>query len=266
MRENDLHIKNAKKHKAKAVTITVLAHAGVLLLCIFLIAFTIEDPPPGEQFVAVEFADLGNVAQASGDVETEVPSEVVEEVVEEAESAEVVEEVVESEPVETQEVSDIVIPEQEEVEEVEEVVEEEPVRTSEGAGLVASNAASGGGSEGTQEAGVGNEGEENGKIEGMGVVTKDFGAGLKGGEILTYPVITGDPKNSGSIRVKIYVDSEGNVTNPEIDYSHKETTLRDGHSIALALKSAKTAKFKFDTPIQPHQKRPGHITFFFKLE
>lgn len=271
MTGNELHIQNAKKHKAKAATITAVLFAAVLLLCFFLTAFTIQDPPPGDQFVAVEFADIGNVEQASGQTESEVPSEVVEEVIDEPVEAQPVE-TVETPVVEeivTQENSDVVIPADEEVEEVDDQPSEEEIRRQEQQERINSlfsNSDSGGGSQGSQDVGAGNEGAEDGKIEGTGVVTKNFGSGLKGGKIKTYPTITGKPKSDGSIRVKIFVDSQGNVTDAEVDYSHKETTLSDGHSIALALKSAKTAKFEYHTPIQSFQKSPGYITFYFKLE
>ena len=58
-----------------------LSFSGVVVACFFLVTFTKSIPPPGEQYVAVGFADLGDVENAAGDVESEVPSETVEEVV-----------------------------------------------------------------------------------------------------------------------------------------------------------------------------------------
>ena len=72
-----------------------LLFVGVLALCFFLTAFTIQDPPPGEQFVAVGFADLGSTEEAAGNVESETPSEVVQEAEEEAVAASEPEPVVE---------------------------------------------------------------------------------------------------------------------------------------------------------------------------
>lgn len=266
MSGSDLHIKNAKKHKAKAITITVLSHAGVLLLCIFLIAFTIENPPPGEQFVAVEFADLGNVSQATGDVESEVPSEEVQEVVEEAESAEVVEEVVETEPLETQEISDIVVPEEVEeevIEEVDEVVEEETVRTTQAAEMIANNSDSGGGSSGTQEAGSENEGVEDGKIEGDGVVATDYGSASLGGDaMLVKPSLNADPERAGMVYVEITVNSEGKVIRATFDPVKSDVGSGATHLKELAEKAARSTVW--EKSAKP--RRSGYMTFNFKLE
>ena len=57
---------NASKHKRKAGILTAVIFVGILFLCFFLTAFTIQDPPPGEQYVAVGFADLGEVEDAGG--------------------------------------------------------------------------------------------------------------------------------------------------------------------------------------------------------
>ena len=72
-----------KKDRQKAAVLSALIFAGIVVLCFILTAFTIQDPPPGEQFVAVGMADFGNTYDAGGDNETEVPSEEVQEVVEE---------------------------------------------------------------------------------------------------------------------------------------------------------------------------------------
>ena len=41
-----------KRNKRQAAVLSGLLFAAVLVLCFFLTAFTIQDPPPGEQFVA----------------------------------------------------------------------------------------------------------------------------------------------------------------------------------------------------------------------
>ena len=109
-------------HKRKAGALTAFIFSSILLLCFFLTAFTIQDPPPGEQFVAVGFADLGDVDDAGGETETEMPSEVVEEVIEETESVKSVLEPVLTEEIVTEESSEMSVPVVEEVEEVEEAV------------------------------------------------------------------------------------------------------------------------------------------------
>lgn len=267
MTGNELHIQNAKKHKATAATITAVLFAAVLFLCFFLTAFTIQDPPPGDQFVAVEFADIGNVEQASGHTESEVPSEVVEEVIDEpveAQSIETVETPVVEEIV-TQENSDVVIPAEEEVEEVDDQPSEEEIRRQEQQERINSlfsNSASGGGSQGSQDVGAGNEGAEGGKIEGTGVVSGDFGtASLNGGSLLTPPRLSEKPKREGDLRMNIVVDSSGKVISAEYDAKH--ATFADSEHIRLAQIAAKTATFTSD-PTRP--RRTGFITIRFELE
>ena len=72
-----------KRNKRQAAVLSGLLFAAVLVLCFFLTAFTIQGPPPGEQFVAVGFADLGSTEEAGGVTESEAPSEVVQEAEEE---------------------------------------------------------------------------------------------------------------------------------------------------------------------------------------
>ena len=73
-----------KRNQKTAAGVAAFLFLGVLVACFFITAFTISNPPPGQQFVAVGFADLGDVEQASGDVDSEAPSEIVEDAVEEA--------------------------------------------------------------------------------------------------------------------------------------------------------------------------------------
>ena len=100
-----------KRNKRQAAVLSGLLFAAVLVLCFFLTAFTIQDPPPGEQFVAVGFADLGSTEEAGGVTESEAPSEVVQEAEEEeVAAAEPVPEVPEAaEEVATQEESEVAV-------------------------------------------------------------------------------------------------------------------------------------------------------------
>ena len=146
-----------------------------------------------------------------------MPSEVVEEVVEEAESIENLEEPVVAEEVVTQDVSDVAIPDEVEEEVVEEVVEESQ-KVSIGAALSVNNAASGGGGSQGDSQGVGNQGDEDGKIEGSGVVTGDFGSAyLDGAGMLNPPSLNEKPAEEGLIRMKIVVNSEGKVISAAYD-------------------------------------------------
>ena len=259
---NILHESNEKKQKVRAGVITGIIFSGVLLLCFFLIAFTIPDPPLGEQYVAVGFANLGSVDDASGTTESETPSEVVEEVIEEVVSAPSITDPVVTEEIVTQEISEIAIPvQQTEVEEEKPVVEPEPVRVSAAANLIRSDATSGGGgSQGSSES-VGNQGDEDGQIEG--VVSGDFGdASLDGGTLVNAPRLKEKPKKKGVIRIDIKVDSNGKVLSAKFD-GGLNSTLYDAEHIRLAREAALSATFSPNASIP---RRSGFITIRFELE
>ena len=261
---NILHESNEKKQKIRAGVMTGIIFSSVLLLCFFLIAFTIPDPPLGEQYVAVGFADLGSVTDAAGETESETPSEVAEEVIEEAVSAPSIVDPVVTEEIVTQEISEISIPvQQTEVEEEKPVVEPEPVRVSAAANLIRSDAASGGGgSQGSSES-VGNQGDEDGQIEGSGVVSGDFGdASLDGGTLVNAPRLKEKPKKKGVIRIDIKVDSNGKVLSAKFD-GGLNSTLYDAEHIRLAREAALSATFSPNASIP---RRSGFITIRFELE
>jgi len=258
---NELHETNSRKHRRRASALTLVFFSLVVALCVFLTAFTIQDPPPGEQFIAVGFADLGSTDEGEGDTETEVPSEVVEEVVEEAVTEEVVAEPVVEEQVVTQETSEIVVPEEVVEEVVEEPVEETP-RESAGANLITNNASSGGGGSQGDSEGVGNQGDEDGKIDGAGVVFGDFGSfSLNGASMLSAPQLSEKPMKSGTVRINIVVDASGKVISAKFEAIN---SLRvDTKLTELARKAAMTTVFESDATTP---RRLGFITFKFELE
>ena len=257
---NILHKSNEKKQKIRAGVMTGIIFSGVLLLCFFLIAFTIPDPPLGEQYVAVGFANLGSVDDALGTTESETPSEVIEEVV----SAPSITDPVVTEEIVTQEISEITIPvQQTEVEEEKPVVEPEPVRVSAAANLIRSDAASGGGgSQGSSE-GIGNQGDEDGKIDGSGVVSGDsFDASLNDDSLVNAPRLKEKPKKKGVVRINIIVDSNGKVLSAKFDGGFN-STLSDDEHIRLAREAAMSATFSPNSSIP---RRSGFITIRFELE
>ena len=260
-------VSQEKRNQRQAAALSGFLFVGVLVLCFFLTAFTIQDPPPGEQFVAVGFADLGSTDEAGGDTDSETPSEVVQEAEEEEVAAsEPVPEVQEAaEEVATQELSEVAVnvkpdpdPEPE--------LDPEPVREDRTAHLFRNPgdpSAGGGGSQGSTQ-GKGNEGEEAGKIDGRGVVSGDFGdAMLNGGTIIGEPKLTERPQEQGTVRVNIVVDGSGKVIQASPNYQSAVTTLTDSYHVNLAMRAAKTAQFTAD-PTKP--RRTGYITIRFDLE
>ncbi len=260
MSKKSLHEINSKKHERKAALLTFLCSSSIGVLCFFLIAFTIQDPPPGEQYVAVDFAEIGDVEDAGGVTETEVSSEVVEEVIKEQEALESIQKPVQAEKVVTQENSEMAVQEV-----IEEVVEQEhPVeeseRVSQGANLISNFANSGGGSQGNSE-GAGNQGAEVARIEGTGLVTGDFGSAfLNGGNLVNPPKLNEDPKKEGVVRINIIVRGDGTVKSPT--YDAKNSTIADSRHVGLAKTAALTATFTTSTL----PARSGYIDIRFELE
>ena len=58
-----------KRRERKAFLVTMVTYAALIGACVFLVAFTMETPPPGQQFVAVGMADFGADQEAAGDRE-----------------------------------------------------------------------------------------------------------------------------------------------------------------------------------------------------
>ena len=253
-----------KKDRIKAAILAFFSFAGVIMACFFLVAFTKSIPPPGDQFVAVGFADIGDVDKAAGEVESEVPSETVEEVVQP--------EVSQSEPVESSAVEEVVTQEQSDVSVTKppETVKEpdpepEPTRSVDSRLSNAFSAlaqSGGGGSEGASAQGTGNEGAENAKIDGRGVVSGDEGDfDLDGGSIVGRPIQNETPRKEGVVRVKILVDKYGKVSQATYDGAGSNTA--DSELIEMACRAARTTTW---TENLARPVRSGFVTIRFELE
>lgn len=258
-----------KKNRREAAILSGTLFFLVLALCFLLTAFTIQDPPPGEQFVAVGFADLGVTEEAGGETESETPSEEVQEAVKEVVASSVPDPVLEeaTEEVVTQESSEMMVdskpipkpdPDPE--------FEPEPVREDRTAHLFRNSdnpSTGGGGSQGATQ-GTGNEGEEAGKIEGRGVVSGDVGEGLVGGgSMLGDPRLDEKPQEAGTVRIRIQVDAAGKVISASPVYESILTTLTDSYHVKLAQRAAMTARFEGNAT---QNRRLGYITITFDLE
>ena len=255
-----------KKDRIKAGLLAFVSFAGVIVCCFFLVAFTKSIPPPGEQFVAVGFADAGDALTASGDVESEVPSETVEEVVQPETSQSESNVTSEIQEVVTQQNSEVAVPSNpNSVKPTEPDKQPEPERQVNSRLSNAFNALSqsgGGGSEGASESGKGNEGAENGRIDGRGVVTGNEGDYvLNGGRIVGFPIQEEIPHAEGVVRVKIVVDKHGKVTAATYDGTYSSTA--DTELIAMACRAAKTITWT-ENLVMPV--RTGYVIIRFELE
>ena len=253
-----------KSNRRKAGLLTSIIFSAVLILCFFLTAFTMSIPTPGEQFVAVGFADLGDSEQASGVTESETPSETVQEAVEPETAASEVVEASAVEEVVTQESSEVAAPSQPDpVKEPEPEPEPEPTASPALTNrLSALHSSGGGGSQGEAEDGTGNEGKDDGRIDGRGVVSGDNGDwSLEGGERIGKPMLDENPRIEGVVRVDIIVDKNGSVTSAIYDGKH--STISDSEHIQLAKRAALTAKF---APNLAKPVRLGFLNIRFELE
>jgi outer membrane biosynthesis protein TonB len=252
-----------ERRRRRAWVVSSLVYGLIAVGCVFITAFTLEIPPPGEQFVAVGMADFGQSQEAGGERETEVPSEVVEEVVAEQESAAEAPEVAEVENVATQEESEIELPVQEETPVDPEPIEDpDPEVSSQLANAFGAFTQSGGGGTQGENDGTGNEGVDDGKVEGRGVVTGDFGESLlEGGQMIGDPNLDELPEQEGVVRMIITVNKAGQVTDSR--YDPLNSTTSDSRLIALARRAAATARF---TTHPTKFARQGWIQFNFELE
>ena len=255
---NRHHADQERKERRKAAVFSTVTYVAILAACVFLVAFQEVTPPPGEQFVAVGMADFGNVEQAGGDRETETPSEEVEEVIEQ--------EVSEStggggpvEAVETQEASEVDVPTQEEVETPTEVEDPDPdPRFPRPLQRVQPDVQQQRRRRFRRPAAcTGNSGAEDGKIEGAGVVSGlATGELLDGGKMIGDPTLDRKPTEEGIVRMKVYVDKSGKVT--EAKFDPEFSTTSNNRLVQLAKEAALTATFE-SHPIKPT--RIGWIQF-----
>jgi len=84
---------------------------------------------------------------------------------------------------------------------------------------------------------------------------------LDGGKMIGKPNLSGKPEAEGVVRMKVYVDKNGTVT--EAKYDPEFSTTSNNRLVELARKAALTAKFE-SHPIKPT--RIGWIEFNFKLQ
>jgi len=245
------------KESRKAIVISLMVHVAILLLVFFCMAFRVPDPPLDSGTVSLSLADFGMDDKGSGEVESETVSD-NQSVEEEEQTTSVPTEEVAHEVI-TQEVSDVATPSSTS-ETVQETAPEQPQISSELDNILNQiNSSSGGASDGS-ESGTGNEGNEEGVIDGKGIFDGG-GWELAGRGMLGLPSLDESPTEEGTVVLNIFVDRTGKVIDTKRDYTASNTS--SDYLFRLAEKAAKTAKFNVKSDA-PH-KQKGSLTFIFKL-
>lgn len=249
-----------QKDRRKAMLLSVLIFLMVVAVCFFLTAFTIQDPPPGDQYVAIGMADFGDVLEAGGASESEVPSEEVSDQ-EQSQASETSEAATD---VATQTSSDV-------------SVSSSPKPTSKpkpdptpskelGSALDQLTKPSSGGGKGDQQGG-GDQGDLSGQIGGTGVNQGDLdgkGWSLGGRTQGVKPTIKDPFNEEGIVVVDIVVNQKGEVVRATANIEHSLTNTPSSALHRLAEKAAKSARFNQDFSANVEQK--GAIVIRFVLE
>lgn len=256
----------ARKDRRTAKVLSGIVFGIILLLCFFLTAFTITDPPPGERYVAVGMADFGDVVTAGGDDESEIPSEEVQEVVDREVSQPTPTESTPQE-VTTQESSDVSVPTSPSPQpDPTPDPEPDPQPSDALSQALQQIGQSGvGGSQGDTE-GTGNQGDKDGQIDGMGVVQGDGGDNfsLSGRSQLAKPRIEEAFAEEGVVVVDIWVNRNGDVVRAVANPRDPRTNTPSSSLHRLAEKAARTARF--NTNLEAAVEQRGTITIRFILK
>lgn len=252
-----------KSDERKAAAITLGFHAIVVALMFFLVAFSVQDPAPGDMYVEIGMADYGFDEKAGGSDESENPSPSVQENQDTQTSSQTKPVTAPTVDKVTQETSTVSVPKGTKTDKPSDKPTEEQKPSSQLSNILGQiNNKGGGGSDGSQT-GTGNEGNPDGKIEGKGVIGSDgIGFDLGGRGMSTRPVVTGAPDENGLVVVDVMVDSNGNVIGTPTVNDNLSTTT-SGKLRKMALDAAKTAKFEAK-PGATTQK--GKIYFNFKVK
>jgi outer membrane biosynthesis protein TonB len=260
-----LRLQVERAHQRRAAGISLALFLAVLALCFFFTAYSISIPPPGDQYVAVGIADFGEVDRASGDNESEVPSEMLQEAVEEAVASSETAVTPEVEEIVTQAESEVSVPTSPDpTQEKQDQEPEDPAQTVSTAlsSRLGALSAGGGGSQGTSSEGTGNEGDEEGDMFANGTTVGNVTWGIiGGGEILGYPQQEKDPTATGTVRVLLVVDGNGKVLTA--DYDPINSTLTDVYHVRIAQEAAKTATF---SPDRSKVRRRAFLDIRYELE
>lgn len=249
-----------QKDRRKAMLLAASIFIMVVLMCFFLTAFTIQDPPPGEQYVAIGMADFGDVLEAGGDSESEVPSEEQSN----QEQSQATESSDAATDVATQTSSDVSVSSSPKPTPKPKPKPDPQPSDALNNALNNMNSSNGGGGSDGNSAGVGNEGDQNGQIDGSGAVQGDgVGYSLAGRGLIGRPKLTSNPQEEGIVVLNVFVDRNGKVIKTTRNYVKSKVSGQGHNLFALAEQAAKTAKFSVKNDAPPEQK--GEMTFRFEL-
>lgn len=256
-----------KKRKRKAVIITVVFHAVVLVLFL-LFGLEQPDPLPEEAGASIEF---GWDTDAGGDAMADIsPEPVQEEIPQETTPVEpvVTESVVEE--VASDEASDVSVPTEKEAQTdpkeptpIEEVPVEPKISDKLNDALNALSQPSGGGSQGDTE-GTGDQGNPEG-TEGKGALGGGSGSWQLDGRSMLggYGTKITDTKEEGTVVLNIWVDQNGKVTKVQPNLSKSNTTSQ--YLINMA-KNDVLKNFKFNGDPRAAIEQRGTVRYVFQLK
>jgi hypothetical protein len=255
-----MSVYRTKEEKNKtAIVISVIFHAVVLLLIIFLGSFKMADPPPGTEFVSLSLADYGDSVTGGGNTESEIPSE--ENDIEPASETTTQVEAT-PDPIVTQETSTISAPTS--TEEPQEETQPEPeVSSALSDALNLINSDGGGSSSDGIDEGNANQGTQSGNIDGVGVVAGGaIGYEMAGRSLVGAPTLDDAVTEEGKVVLDVYVDKNGKVLTTKRNYTLSNTS--SDYLFGLAQKAALTAKFNANPDAGPTAQK-GKMTFNFRL-
>jgi outer membrane biosynthesis protein TonB len=250
-----------QKDRRMAMLISALIFLGVVAVCFFLTAFTIQDPPPGDQFVAVGMADFGDVLEAGGDNASEVQSEEQSN----QEESQATESSDAATDVATQTSSDVSVTSSPKPTPKPKPKPDPQPSDALNNALNSMTKPPAGGGEGNDQGG-GDQGDLSGQIGGTGVNqgdldSKGFSLGTRGRS--AKPDINDSFDEEGTVMVDILVNQNGKVVSAKANPKHRLTSTPSSKLHRLAEKAALTAKFQSDFNAPPQQK--GGIVIRFEL-
>ncbi len=264
------HVEVLKQDRRKSAIAAFLIFLLIVVATIVFTAYSIPNPPPGDTFVEVGMADFGDTYNAGGDTESENPSESPQEEVQQETSESASAEAADAQDIVTQETSDAVVesgssstPTTTTKPKPTPDPKPDPKPSNELTGALGSLGQSGGGPSDGEGEGVGNQGINDGAIDGKGVIDGEGVTGFLGGRgMIGKPAVSGNITDEGIVVIDVYVDPDGRVKRTKRNYA--ESTTSNSYLFEISEKAALKASFEVKEGAPAEQK--GHLTFRYKLK